>query len=103
MNPEILFDIAPNVNQRFIHMTDEAGRDYLVSLPKEKAEFHTDILIYAGNHFGKKLIPHGGGKIKISDGAIYLSGKSNVFGDFNKEKVTEILKKAYPKSNIVLE
>src|ERR1700675_1793522 len=101
--PEILFDIAPDVNQRFVHLTDDEGRDYLVSLPKEKAEFHSDILTYANDHFGKKLNPHGGGKIKISDNIIHLSGKSNVLGDFNKEKVTEILKKAYPKSSVVLE
>lgn len=105
MKPEILFDIADNVTQKFIYLTDYEGQDYLISLPKEKAEFHNDILEYAIKHYGKdkNFDIHGGGKIRIDGDTIYLSDKSKVFGEADKQKVTEILKKVYPKSNIVLE
>ncbi len=101
--PIILFDITEDLYQKFVHMTDDQEKDYLVSLPKEKAEFHMDILNYAINHFGKKLNPHGGGTIKRVGDTFHLSGKSKVLGNFNKEKVTQILQKAYPESHIILE
>ena len=105
MKPEILFDIGENIVQKFIHLTDYEGQDYLISIPHEKAEFHNDILQYAIKHYGedKNFQPHGGGKIKIDNDIIYLSDRSKVYGDFDKTKVTEILKKVYPKSSIILE
>ena len=100
---EIYFDIAENVNQRFVHLTDGENQDYLISLPKEKAEFHSDIVVFANSYFDKKLTPHGGGKVRKDGDTYHLSGKSNVLGDFNKEKVVEILKAVYPEADIILE
>lgn len=101
--PENLFDIAENIKQRFIHATDDSGKEYLISLPKEKAEFHSDILSFAEGYYNTKLQQHGGGKIRKNKNIFYLSGKSNVFGDFDKGKVAELLKRAYPQSEVLFE
>ncbi len=70
------------------------------------AEYHKDILDgLIHMHSGVDIIPKGGGRMLIDEKSrkIFLWGRSNAFGQFNRNAAERLLKRRYPSFRILLQ
>lgn len=99
--PKVLLKLGkPDCADKFVHMRDEDGRDYVIALPIEKRAFHRDIANFCRQLYKKDLKVLGGGWIKNEDGKLIVYGQSQDFGEANKEFVRSILVEAFPDMEI---
>lgn len=95
--PKVLLKLGdPTRPDKFVHMRDEDGREYVIALPIEKRAYHRDVANFCRQLYKKDLKVIGGGYIKQENGKIVVYGQSQDFGEANKETVKAIIQQALP-------
>lgn len=95
--PKVLLKLGdPSRPDKFVHMRDEDGRDYVIALPIEKRAYHRDIASFCRKLYNKELTVIGGGYTHAEGNKLIVHGKSVDFGEADKEKVGQILQEAFP-------
>ncbi len=95
--PKVLLKLGkPDKADKFVHMRDEDGRDYVIALPITKRAYHRDIANFCRKLYHKNLKVLGGGWIENKDGKLVIFGQSQDFGEADKIVVRDILKQTFP-------
>lgn len=99
--PKVLLKLGdPKKPDKFVHMKDEDGREYVIALPIEKQSWHRDIASFCRKLYKKDLKVLGGGYTHVEGDKLVIHGKSGDFGEADKLRVGQILKEAFPELNI---
>ncbi|PID83211.1 hypothetical protein CSB11_02605 [Candidatus Campbellbacteria bacterium] len=87
---------------KFVHLKDEQGSEYLVSLSLQEYEYHEDIVKFAQEKYEKEFKVIGGGEIAIQiTPKIFVNGRSSRYGRTDNEYIGKIVGKLYPDFKIV--
>ncbi|MEZ4211192.1 MAG: hypothetical protein R3B39_02805 [Candidatus Paceibacterota bacterium] len=99
--PKVLLKLGdPKKPDKFVHMKDEDGREYVIALPIEKQSWHRDIASFCRKLYKKDLRVLGGGYTHAEGDKLVIHGKSGDFGEADKSRVGQILREAFPQLNI---
>lgn len=95
--PKVLLKLGePSGEDKFVHMIDKEGRDYVIALPVKKYGYHADIVNFARKIYKKEFDIKGGGWIHTEKGKITIDKTSQGYGEADKDFVKKILEKSFP-------
>lgn len=99
--PKVLIKLGdPAKADKYVYMQDDEGREYVIALPIDKAEYHREIANFARKLYGKDFNVIGGGYLSVRDGKLIVHGSSGSYGEAPK-RVVSLVQEALPDIEVV--
>jgi len=101
MGPMVIVKLGdPGKDHKFVYMTDQDGREYVIAMPIEKKSMHRDIANLCRRLYKKDLHVVGGGYIHTDGNKLVIDKTSGDYGQAPKERVKQILETKFPNIEI---
>ncbi|MEI6553698.1 MAG: hypothetical protein WCO09_03955 [bacterium] len=101
-DPKVVIKLGdPSIPNKFISMTDEEGREYVIAMPLDRKAYHRDILALAEKLYQKEFSNVKGGYIITEGDSLVVNGSSEGFGKANHSKVARLLQEKFPNLKVI--